>query len=198
MTLSLPSTPPSTPIQSLRSQIQSYLGGPSVVPSLDKIKILHNKKPVPASKSTVGEIVGADVAVKDLELGVMIMGGAPDPPPQDTSTTTDKAGVPEAAGPGSENAAVEAETGLNPADATSAKTTSGDAMDVDSATEKGQSESQSQAVQPGESSGAAVLQDKEFWTDLEGFLSQRIRSQEEAQRIRAVFEKAWSSSQAAP
>lgn len=158
------------------------------MPSTDKIKILHNKKPVPASKSTVGEIVDADV--KGLELGVMVMGGAPDPPPQDTSTTAVKERQPEAAGPGSENAAVEAETGVNPADTLM--------QGVQSTSEKPRSESQSQPVQPGEDNGMVVLQTEEFWSDLEGFLTQRIRSQEEAVKLREVFERAWRSSQAKP
>ncbi|KAK5071867.1 hypothetical protein LTR64_004354 [Lithohypha guttulata] len=199
MTLSLPSTPPSTTIASLRQQIQDYLGGSSVVSSTDKIKILHNKKPIPASKQTVGDIVGADAAVKDLELGVMVMGGAPDPAPQDTTagtTTAIKAHQPEPAGPGSENAAVEAETGLNPEEAITS--TAADPMEVDQSTSKGRSESQSQPVQPGEDSGNDVLQTPEFWSDLEGFLAQRIRNQEEASRLRGLFERAWRSSSAAP
>lgn len=200
MTLSLPSTPPSTTIASLRQQIQDYLGGSSVVSSTDKIKILHNKKPIPALKQTVRDIVGADAAAKNLELGVMVMGGAPDPAPQDTAaastTTAIKAHQPEPAGPGSENAAVEAETGLNPEEVITS--TTADPMEVDQSASKGRSESQSQPVQPGEDSGNEVLQAPEFWSDLEGFLAQRIRSQEEAGRLRGMFERAWRSSSAAP
>ena len=193
MALSLPSTPPSTSIASLKAQIQTYLGGPSVVSSTDKVKILFNKKPVPASKQTVGEIVGADSSIKDLELGIMVMGGAPDPPPQ--TTTAIKAREPEPAGPDSENAAVEAETGLNPAETTASTT----AMEgVQSTLQKPRSESQSNPVQPGEESGEALLESAEFWTDLEGFMAQRIRSQDDAARLKDIFERAWRSSKAAP
>lgn len=189
MTYSIPSAPPSTTIASLRQQVQDYLGGADVVASIDKIKILHSKKPVPASKQTIGDVIGM-TTTKDLELGVMVMGGAPDPPPQKM-----KASQPEPAGPGSENAAVEAETGLNPAETS---TRSADAMEVDATTNKTRTESQSQPVQPGEEAGLQVLSSKEFWTDLEGFLAQRIRSQEEGSRLRSIFESAWQSNNAKP
>lgn len=135
-----------------------------------------------------------DANTKDLELGVMVMGGAPDPPPQDTTTTAVKIRSPEPAGPGSENAAVEAATGYNPAE--DANTTAMEGVQPTSS--KPRTNSQSQPVQPGEESGSAVLQSPEFWTDLEGFLSQRTRSQEEAVRLRGVFERAWRSSEAMP
>jgi len=192
MTLSLPSTAPTTTISSLKQQVHAHLGGPSVVTSVDKIKLLLNKKPVPSSKQTVADIVDANT--KNLELGIMVMGGAPDPPPQDTATTAVKAREPEAAGPGSENAAVEAETGMNPAE--EARTEVG--MTESPPPTKPRTESESQPVQPGEDSGDAVLQHEEFWKDLEGFLAQRIRSQEDATRLRSVFENAWRSSSAAP
>lgn len=185
MTYSLPSTPPSTTIAALKQQVHTYLGGPSTVTSADKIKILHNKKPVPSSKQTVADIVDTDT--KDLELGVMVMGGAPDPPPQESTAV--KLRVPEAAGPGSENAAAEVETGVNPGEVTSTPM-----EDVHPTA----SHSESNPVQPGEVSGDDVLQSQEFWTDLEGFLAQRIRNQEEAARLRGVFESAWRSSSAAP
>jgi len=192
MTLNLPSTAPSTPISSLKQQVHAHLGGPSVVTSIDKIKLLLNKKPVPSSKQTVADIVDANT--KDLELGIMVMGGAPDPPPQDTATTAIKAREPEAAGPGSENAAVEAETGVNPAEDARAET----GVAGSTPPTKSRTESESQPVQPGEDSGDAVLQSEEFWKDLEGFLAQRIRSQDDAIRLRGVFESAWWSSSAVP
>ncbi|KAK5046365.1 hypothetical protein LTR84_008166 [Exophiala bonariae] len=88
MTLTLPSLNPTTiTIQSLKEQVQSYLGGPSVV-GIDKIKILLNKKPVPPSRRTVVEALDDKLGTaKEIEFGVMIMGGAPDPPPQQPSAT---------------------------------------------------------------------------------------------------------------
>lgn len=115
------------------------------------------------------------------------MGGAPDPAPQET--TAIKARVPEAAGPGSENAATEAETGLNPGEVTSTPM---------EGVQPTASHPESNPVQPGDTSGSDVLQSQEFWSDLEGFLTQRIRNQEEATRLRGVFESAWRSNSAAP
>ena len=71
----------STTIQSLKDAVQSHLGGSSVV-STDKIKILLSKKPIPTSKATIGEALAGSETGRELELGVMVMGGAPDPPTQ--------------------------------------------------------------------------------------------------------------------
>lgn len=186
MTYSLPSTPPSTTIASIKQQLHDYLGGESAVSSVDKIKILQNKKPVPASKQTVADLV--DQTTKDLELGVMVMGGAPDPPPQ-TQTSAVTAKSPEPVGPDSENAAIEAETGLNPTE--QATEVMQDVQPTVSTT--------SNPVQPGEESGVSVLDSAEFWSDLEGFLGQRARvSQDEATRLSSLFKKAWQSSTATP
>lgn len=165
--------------------MHTYLGGPSTITSVDKIKILHNKKPVPPSKQTVADIVDTDT--KDLELGVMVMGGAPDPAPQESTAV--KLRVPEAAGPGSENAAAEVETGVNPGEVASTPM---------EGVQPTTSHSESNPVQPGETSGGDVLQSREFWSDLEGFLAQRIRNQDEATRLRGIFESAWRSNSAAP
>lgn len=153
--------------------------------------MLLNKKPVPASKQTVADIV--DASTKDLELGIMVMGGAPDPPQQDARPTAVKARGSEAAGPGSENAAVEAETGANPAEEAREAN-----VGMTGSAQPAEQQTESQPVQPGEYSGDAVLQSAEFWTDLEGFLAQRIRSQEDATRLRGVFESAWRSTSAVP
>ena len=135
-----------------------------------------------------------DTNTKELELGVMVMGGAPDPPPQDLGATATKVRSPEPAGPGSENAAVEAVTGHNPAEDAGVSAMEG----VQETPSNVDTNPQSETVQPGEESGAAILQSSEFWSDLEGFLSQRIRSQEEAVRLRGIFEKAWRSNNATP
>lgn len=192
MTYNVTETPPSTTIASLKEQVQTYLGGASVV-ALDKIKILHNKKPIPPSKQALADVVDGDA--KDIEFGVMVMGGAPDPPPQAAPTATAvKDRPPEPAGPGSENAAVEAETGQNPAETTSTAPVSSTMEGV----EPTHSAAKSETVQAGEESGQQVLQSPEFWTDLEGFLAQRIRDQDEAKRVRQLFERAFQSSNSAP
>ncbi len=53
-------------------------------------------------------------------------------------------------------------------------------------------------VQPGEAHGAHVLETREFWTDLHGFLEQRLKSSDEAGKVRALFERDWRSGQAKP
>lgn len=189
MTYILPSTPPSTTIASLKQQVHTYLGGPAVVASIDKIKILHNKKPVPASKQVVADI--ADTDTKDLELGVMVMGGAPDPPPQELTTTAAKPGAPRAAGPESERATVEPETSSNPGN--DAVVSMEGIQPTSSNTQTGVP-----AVQPGELNGGDVLQSEDFWHDLEGFLAQRIRDEQEASRLRGIFKSAWQSNSSVP
>lgn len=167
--------PSSTTVQSLKEQVQSHLGGSGVV-QIEKIKLLLNKKPIPPSKNTVAEALGEKDSKGDIELGVMIMGGAPDPPPQLQVPPAEMAGAPE-----SEKAAAEAES----------KSTPMEGVETDQA-ESGA------PVQLGQSSGESVLQTDEFWDDLQGFLEQRIRNQGEAVRLREVFERAWKSGVSRP
>lgn len=47
-------------------------------------------------------------------------------------------------------------------------------------------------------SGAEVLGSQEFWTDLKGFLLQRIRDEGESEKLVDVFRGAWESSVAKP
>ncbi len=184
MTFTLPQTQPTTTLQAIKEQIQTYLGGSDVVATTEKIKLLLNKKPVAGSKKTVSEALEGSDGTEEVEFGVMIMGGAPDPPPQaqppPTSATTDAAISITA--PASEKAAAEAGAEEKP----------------DQTPMEGIETSTSEPLQPGEASGQAVLESPEFWTDLQGFLEQRIRSAEEAERMRGVFERAWRSSRAEP
>ena len=163
MSLTLPSlTPSSTTIASLKEAVQLHLGGSSVV-NIDKIKILYNKKPIPPSKKTLSDALdGADTG-KQLDLAVMVMGGAPDPPSEPPTT---------APAVGADSDKME---------------------DVET-----QTQTSSEAVQPGEASGKAVLEQSEFWDDLQGFLGQRIKDEGEAGRLRGVFERAWRSAESGP
>lgn len=61
-----------------------------------------------------------------------------------------------------------------------------------------QTQMTSEAVQPGEVSGKAVLEQDGFWDDLQGFLGQRIKDEGEAGRLRGVFERAWRSAESGP
>lgn len=138
--------------------------------NLEKIKLLHNKKPIPGSKKTVSDALDGEASSAEVELGVMVMGGAPDPPPQTQVLPLSNATT--AAGPEPK------------------KSVSGGMEGVES--------TKSVPVQPGETSAANVLETPEFWNDLQGFLEQRTRSAEEAIRLRGVWERAWRSSRSAP
>ena len=185
MTLTVPSIEPTTTtLQAIKEQIQSHLGGPSVV-NIEKIKILLNKKPIPASKKSVANALDGSEASGEVELGVMVMGGAPDPPPQTEPPPSLDASIAAAAStsaPESEKVAVEAEE---------KKPALGTPME-------GVETSTKEPVQPGEASGADVLETAEFWDDLQGFLEQRTRSAEEARKLKEVFQRAWRSSKAVP
>jgi hypothetical protein len=138
--------------------------------NLEKIKILHNKKPIPASKKTIADAV--DKAGKEIEFGVMVMGGAPDQikSPAEAVPTTN---------------AFSAAQAPEPADVT---TTPMEGV------EKVTSPPISIAAEGSRPSGVEVLKQAEFWDDLQGFLGQRLRDQGEAGRLRKVFEGAWRAS----
>ncbi|EXJ93817.1 hypothetical protein A1O1_02210 [Capronia coronata CBS 617.96] len=175
MTLMVPSVDPSTTtIHALKEQVQSYLGGPTVV-HIDKIKVLLDKKPVPPSKRTVAEALQQRGQEGEVEFGVMVMGGAPDPPPQTQEAAPD---AQTASAPSSEEAVVEVEQ---------KKPEPTPMEDVEPA-----STSPAAPVQPGGVSGQDVLKSSEFWDDLQGFLEQRLRDQAEAVKLRELFERTWS------
>lgn len=145
-----------TTIHDLKSQYSQKTNQPQ-----DKIKLLLNKKPT-ADLKTLKDL-GVD---KDVELSVMVMGGAGATTPSATTPVVEKShadGVP-----------------------------SSDPMDVDSQapappSEKAQMEVDSSA----ETTVAALLQTEEFWMDLSGFLSQRLRDQKEGERLAGAFREAW-------
>jgi hypothetical protein len=153
-----------------------------MVVQLDKIKLLLNKKPVPPSKRTVAEALDEKTvaAGRDVEIGVMVMGGAPDPPPQQQHIPVE---AEMAAAPGSEKAALEAEN-------KKIEESPSSAMEGVESTEHPQ--------QPADIKGPAVLETAGFWDDLQGFLEQRIRDEGEAVRLRGAFERAWRSSGSNP
>lgn len=67
-----------------------------------------------------------------------------------------------------------------------------DASDAQPATEPRDVSPPKAAVGP---SGQEVVQTEAFWNDLQGFLAQRLKDEEEAKRLRALFKDAWASSQ---
>ena len=139
--------------------------------SVEKIKILHNKKPIPASKKTIADAID-DKAGKDIEFGGMVMGGAPDQikSPAEAVPTTN---------------AFSAAQAPEPADVS---TTPMEGV------EKVTAPPVSMAAEGSGPSGVEVLKQAEFWDDLQGFLERRLRDQSEAARLRKVFEGSWRAS----
>jgi len=167
--------PATTTIQSLKEQIQSHLGGPSVV-NVDKIKVLLNKKPIPPSKRMVADMLGEKAS--NLDLGVMVMGGAPDPPLPAPAQVQPQPREPAGGQPLA--AASKGEQG--PVEATESEVTPMEGLEKAAA----------------EVSGTDVLESTQFWDDLQGFLEQRIQDPHEALSLRGLFERAWRSGSAAP
>jgi hypothetical protein len=159
-----------TTIASLKEAVQVALGGASIV-SLEKIKILHNKKPIPASKKTIADAIDG-TAGKEIEFGVMVMGGAPDQikSPAEAVPTMDAFSAAQAPG--------RADRTTTPMEGV----------------EKVTGPPASTAAEGSSPSGVEVLKQAEFWDDLQGFLEQRLRDQGEAARLRKIFEEAWRTS----
>lgn len=123
----LPSTPAGTSIHDIKADVSRRARIP-----VDKLKILHNKKPVTDTK-VLKDLVGeADTAV---EFSVMVIGGA---------------------------AAVLPEESAKPA-----------ISEVPT--------------------GAAALETDAFWSDLKGFLSQRLKDDAQARELSSLFKTSWES-----
>lgn len=133
--------------------------------SQEKIKLLYNKKPAPDLKTL------KDLGVEgDVELSVMIMGGT--------------GGTPRAQSPA-----------VTPASEKVPVVGGGDAMDVDEKSPAPDSEkATAEAGQVVESSAQELLKGEEFWSDLQGFLSQRLRDEREGEKLVGVFRQAWKTS----
>lgn len=116
---------------------------------VDKIKVLHKKKPVADSK-VLKDLIGDGEST--VEFSVMVMGGA-------------------------------AAAAASPADSSSV------------ATPKAAEETSADAapVAQGES-GEAVLESDAFWTDLRGFLLQRIRDEKITEELFGKFLSSWETS----
>lgn len=128
--ISLSSQPLSTSILALKETLSSQ----TTVP-VSKIRLLHNKKPVPDSKILKDLLGDAGDEVQKIEFSVMIIGGA--------------------------------------------------------AAMKGKEEEvEPKVVAPGAISGKDVLATEEFWEDLGGFLTQRLKDEAEAERVVKLFRKA--------
>ena len=149
-----------TSIHDLKTQYAQQTSQP-----LDKVKLLLNRKPA-ADLKTLKEL-GVH---EDVELTVMVMGGASGTPAA-TSPATEKTEPPLPA-------AVPLDRGAK--------------MDID--TPAPQSEKAPVEVEGTKTTGMTtdgILETQEFWTDLQGFLAQRIRDESEGEKLAGVFRRAW-------
>lgn len=133
--------------------------------SIEKIKVLYNKKPIPTSKRTVSDVFEGEKleAGKVVEMGVMVMGGAADPPAKMGAGLSSE--IPQA---GTEKTAP----------ATLLERTEG-IMKLSSP---------SPVQGP---SGKEVLDTAEFWIDLQGYLEQRVKDEAQALRLVQKWKSNW-------
>ncbi|GAB1743208.1 hypothetical protein NU219Hw_g9064t1 [Hortaea werneckii] len=159
--------------------------------AVEKVKVLHNKKPAGDLKTLREVLVGSgtkDVAnIANVELSVMIMGGAAGT----GSTTSSQPGSPAVSSPTTEKSQAAAGPGAASAATTATTAGKGDPMDVDKDTPGPDSEkAQAEAGEKPEartSTVTEILGSDEFWADLKGFLAQRLRDEEEGERLAKRF-----------
>lgn len=133
----------SQPLNTSILDVKTSVSSETTIP-VDKIKVLHKKKPVADSK-VLKDLLGEDET--SVEFSVMVLGGA---------------------------AAVASPAPKNEDDPAAAATA--DAASTAQGT-----------------SGEAVLQTDAFWTDLRGFLSQRIRDEKITEELFGKFLSSWES-----
>lgn len=133
----------SQPLNTSILDVKTSVSSETTIP-VDKIKVLHKKKPVADSK-VLKDLLGEDDT--SVEFSIMVLGGA----------------AAAAASPAPKNEE-------DPAAATT------DAASTAQGT-----------------SGEAVLQTDAFWTDLRGFLSQRIRDEKITEELFGKFLSSWES-----
>lgn len=164
-TIVIPDVTLDTTIHDIKTQYAQKSSQPQ-----DKIKLLLNKKPAADLKTL------KDLGVEgDVEISVMIMGGGVTSPAAATTPVVEKA-EPIAA-------------------AAAAPSPAPDKMDVDPPasgpdSEKAHVESE-QGADTTAFSASQILETKEFWADLQAFLSQRLRDEDESKALSAVFKDAW-------
>lgn len=137
----------------------------------DKIKLLLNKKPA-ADLKTLKELGVEGDAV---ELSVMVMGGGSTAGSQVSSPAVEKS---------------------EPVPVMPAAEKDQDKMEVDSQapvpapeSEKAQAEADEKAAE--QASAEGMLETEEFWSDLKGFLAQRLRDEKQGEKLTQTFREAW-------
>ncbi|KAH8706646.1 cell-cycle control medial ring component-domain-containing protein [Ilyonectria robusta] len=129
--IKLTSQPLDTSVLDIKSKVLAQTRIP-----VAKMKLLHNKKPVPDSKVLKDLLGDTDMAI---DFSVMVIGGAAAIPPEE-----------------------------------------------------------SEAAPTAPATGPAALETEEFWSDLKGFLMQRLKDQAQAEELSTLFKSSWQSSQASP
>ncbi|PHH81627.1 hypothetical protein CDD82_320 [Ophiocordyceps australis] len=124
----------SQPVNTSLLDIKSKVSDQARIP-IEKIKIIHNKRPVTDSKILKDVVAESDTAV---EFSIMVVGGSAAIAPENS---------------------VEA---------------------------------------PSEATGNAAVQSPEFWTDLQGFLMQRLKDQATAEELCHLFKTSWESHKSRP
>ncbi|RSL56020.1 hypothetical protein CEP54_009085 [Fusarium duplospermum] len=131
LSIKLTSQPLDTSVLDIKNSVQKQTRIP-----VAKMKLLHNKKPVPDSKILKDLLGDTDMSI---EFTVMVIGGAAAISPEE----------PEAA----------------------------------------------PEVLP---TGKEALDTEEFWSDLKGFLMQRLKDETQAEELSVLFRSSWQSNQASP
>ncbi|GIZ47383.1 hypothetical protein CKM354_001047600 [Cercospora kikuchii] len=163
-TVTIPNVALDSTIYDIKTQYAAKISIPH-----DKIKVLLNKKPA-ADLKTLKDL-GVD---NDVELSIMIMGGG--------GTT-----------PRAQSPAVSTPSAFAPPPVPAPSETKGDPMDVDEKTSAPDSEAAAREAAQKEAdanSAVGILKTEEFWADLQGFLSQRLRDEQEGKRLASVFREA--------
>lgn len=125
----------SQPLDTSVLELKNSVYGQTRIP-VEKIKVLHNKRPIQDSK-ILKEVIGeTDTAV---EFSIMVIGGAAAIPPEETV-----------------------------------------------------------AAKTEEPTGAAAVDTDAFWSDLNGFLQQRLKDEPQAKELSSLFRSSWEASRSRP
>ncbi|KAI1908234.1 hypothetical protein LOZ53_004831 [Ophidiomyces ophidiicola] len=162
----------SATIQDLRDAVQARIkpanaANESEQVSLDKIKILWKRKPVQGKLVTDVLANEPDVLKggKEVEFGVMILGGAVVVPPREPPAPAPVTAIPTKAG----------------------QTESPSVQEVVNSSDDAPSS-------PSTTDNVDILHSAAFWKDVESFLETKLKGDGEATRVASLFKKGWESS----
>lgn len=158
-------------IHDVKTQYAAQSGQPQ-----DRVKLLLQKKPA-ADLKTLKEL---GVEGENVEFSVMVMGGG----------STGSGAVSGVSSPVVEKseplAAAKEDVGV-PGGRDGTEMDGQQAAAPDS--EQAQAQADEKVAEPAAAEG--MLQTEEFWTDLQGFLAQRLRDEKEGEKLVGTFREAW-------